>query len=526
MRHIYLLTMLLIGLSVPIGQSLQAAPPPERSFTQPNAYAVVIGISQYREEVIPKVAYAVRDAQTVAALLETQSGIPKSHIRLLTNAKATGNDLRSIGDWLRMRVKPDSIVYVYYAGHGTPDPKTGEAYLVPWDGHPDFPSGLYPLHELYTTLNNLATKDIVVMLDSCFSGATGRSVLAKGARPMVLSVESRFTAFKNVVVLAASTGNQISSDSEKYGHGLFTHSLLLGLLGAADADKDGMVTLSEIFPYVHDHVAQTAIDELNREQTPVLIPDDKSLGPRAVLALSMTMPGEKQNSATAGLTEAPSKERALASVQNQLDELERKFVRVPAEPSKPVEEARARPYQPPFPQNSSRLSPSLRVLVLVSEAKSTGGEIEPAAEGALIKALLNLQVSVVDPELVKKIRNTEQAKKALDGDLVSIQSLARHHNASVVILGNVSSQKAPTSEMLEKLQSVRASLSARAIRADTGETLAVEEVSASGLDLTAQVARRKAMVAVGGKWVDAIEDAIQQWQVTSNRGQTLQESSK
>lgn len=525
MRHIYSLTILLIGLSVPIGQPLQAAPAPERIFAQPNAYAVVIGISQYREEVIPKVAYAVRDAQTVAALLETQSGIPKSHIRLLTDAKATGNDLRSIGDWLRMRVKPDSIVYVYYAGHGTPDPKTGEAYLVPWDGHPDFPSGLYPLQELYATLNNLAAKDIVVMLDSCFSGATGRSVLAKGARPMVLSVESRFTAFKNVVVLAASTGNQISSDSEKSGHGLFTHSLLLGLLGAADTDHDGVVTLSEIFPYVHDHVAQTAIDELNREQTPVLIPDEKTLGPRAVLALSMSMPGEKPNSTTSGLTEALSSEKALAVMQSRLDELERKFPRTP-EPSNPVEEVRTRPYQPPFPQGSSRLSPALRVLVLVSEAKSTGGDVEPAAEGALIKALLNLQVSVVDPELIKKIRNTEQTKKALDGDLASIQAIARQHNASVVILGNVSSQKAQTSEMLEKLQSVRASLSARAIRADTGETLAVEEVSASGLDLTAQVAKRKAMVSVAGKWVDAIEGAIQQWQATSDRGQTLQHTGK
>lgn len=33
---------------------------------QPNAYAVVIGISQYREKVIPKVAYAMQDAEAVA----------------------------------------------------------------------------------------------------------------------------------------------------------------------------------------------------------------------------------------------------------------------------------------------------------------------------------------------------------------------------------------------------------------------------------------------------------------------------
>ena len=43
-------------------------------FKQPNAYAVVIGISQYSEEVIPRVPYAVKDAQAITALLETQAG--------------------------------------------------------------------------------------------------------------------------------------------------------------------------------------------------------------------------------------------------------------------------------------------------------------------------------------------------------------------------------------------------------------------------------------------------------------------
>lgn len=278
---------------------------------QPNAYAVVIGISQYREEVIPKVAYAVKDAQAVASLLETQGGIPKTHIRLLTDSKATGNDLRSVGDWLRMRVKPDSTVYVYYAGHGTPNPQTGEAYLVPWDGHPDYPSGLYPLKDLYATLNALPTKDVIVMLDSCFSGAAGRSVLAKDTRPMVISMENPLLASGKVIVLAASTGNQVSSDYARGEHGLFTHYLLAGLNGEADADHDGIVTLKEIFPYVHDSVAQAAVDELNREQTPVLLPGEEMLGKRIAQPLAQVADKPK-----------------------------------PQEP-KPIQEARARPYEAP-----------------------------------------------------------------------------------------------------------------------------------------------------------------------------------
>lgn len=253
----------------------------EQNFPQSNNYAVVIGISQYREEVIPKVAYAVKDAEAIAQLLESQGGIPKVNIKLLTGAKATIGDLRShFGDWLQMRIKPDSTVYVYFAGHGTPNPQTGEAYLVPWDGHPDFLSGLFPLKELYETLSKLPAKDIIVFLDSCFSGAPGRSVLQKGARPMVISVENPLLASGNVIVLAASTGNQISSDYDRSEHGLFTYYLLKGLRGAADQDQDQRVTLKELAPYVRQQVAKTSVDELNREQTPVLLPGENLISPR------------------------------------------------------------------------------------------------------------------------------------------------------------------------------------------------------------------------------------------------------
>lgn len=289
---------------------------PVKEFQQPNAYAVVIGISQYREEVIPKVPYAAKDAETIAKVLEIQGGIPKTHIKLLTDSKATNTDIRNhVNDWLRMRVKSDSIVYIYYAGHGTPNPQTGEVYLVPWEGHPDFPSGLYPLKDFYASLDKLPAKEIVVMLDSCFSGAPGRSVLAKGTRPMVISLENPLLAGGKIAVLSASTGNQMSSDYDKTGHGLFTHYLLAGLGGAADKDKNHLVTLKELYPYVREHVSETALDELNREQTPMLLPGEDALGSRAGQALVEVVPGFSP----------------LITTKNP----------------EPIQEARARPYEQP-----------------------------------------------------------------------------------------------------------------------------------------------------------------------------------
>ncbi len=359
MRRYTCLLITAIGLTALAPVASDAA----KDFRQPNAYAVVIGISQYREEVIPKIAYGSNDAQAIARLLETQGGIPKTNIKLLTDSKATLADFRNhFGSWLRMRVKPDSTVYVYFAGHGTPNPATGEAYLVPWEGHPDFPDGLYPLKEMYETLNKLPAKDVIVLLDSCFSGATGRSVLAKGARPLAVSVENPLLAAGKVIVLAAATGMQISSDYEKAGHGLFTHYLLQGLQGDADADHDGIVTLREVVPYVRERVASTAVDELNREQTPTLLPGEETLKTRMMLPLTVAtlekvapkaQAGKEEADLSAALSQAEqelkvlekqerqvTEQKKLAVIQKQIEEKKKK---IEEEKQKPIEEARVRP---------------------------------------------------------------------------------------------------------------------------------------------------------------------------------------
>jgi len=77
--------------------------------------------------------------------------------------------------WLANNVESDSRVFIYYSGHGAPDPRTGDAYLVPYDGDPSFIENTgYSLKKLYDTLGKLPSKEIVVILDSCFSGAGGR----------------------------------------------------------------------------------------------------------------------------------------------------------------------------------------------------------------------------------------------------------------------------------------------------------------------------------------------------------------
>ena len=64
-----------------------------------------------------------------------------------------------------------------------------------------------------------------MILDSCFSGAGGRSVLAQGARPLVMMTTSTVLP-SNIAVLSATQGSQISTSSPEKGHGIFTYYFL------------------------------------------------------------------------------------------------------------------------------------------------------------------------------------------------------------------------------------------------------------------------------------------------------------
>lgn len=244
-----------------------------KNFERKDAFALVIGISKYREEAMPAVKYAVRDAEVLAKYLKNIGGIPRANIKVLTDTAVTKSDLEAyIEDWLARRVSKDSTVFVYYAGHGAPDTENKEAYIVPYEGHPDFPSKLYPLKKMYESLNKLHAREIIVMLDSCFSGTGGRSVTKSGARPLVISIENPVLASGKVNVLAASTGTQISSDYDSAKHGLFTYFLLRGMRGEADKNGNGIVELGELYEYVKTNVSEKASLELNRDQTPMLLP--------------------------------------------------------------------------------------------------------------------------------------------------------------------------------------------------------------------------------------------------------------
>jgi uncharacterized caspase-like protein len=117
----------------------------------------------------------------------------------------------------------------------------------------------------------MPAKEVIVALDSCFSGAGGRSVLAKGARPIVMSIENPVLLNKNMTVLSASAGDQVSSTYDEKGHGLFTYFMLKGIKNEDVVKQDGSIDIGSLFDYIKPQVSSIARKKYNNEQTPQLV---------------------------------------------------------------------------------------------------------------------------------------------------------------------------------------------------------------------------------------------------------------
>ncbi|MBI5883221.1 MAG: caspase family protein [Elusimicrobia bacterium] len=232
-----------------------------------SAFAIVVGIERYAR--IPQADFAERDAQSMTEHLLAM-GVPRRNIIHLAGQEASYSSLKKyLESWLPKNVQSGSRVFFYFSGHGAPDVGTGEAYLLPWDGDPAFlKDTAYPTKRLYEQLAGLPAKEVVVATDACFSGAGGRSVLAKGARPLVLKVDTDPITAGNITIFAASASDQITSTLEDKGHGMFTYYFLKGLGGEA-RDASGRVTAQGLQDYLKPKV-QDAARRQNRDQDPAL----------------------------------------------------------------------------------------------------------------------------------------------------------------------------------------------------------------------------------------------------------------
>lgn len=71
------------------------------------------------------------------------------------------------------------------------------------------------------------------------------------------------------IAIAAAGASELSAEDRTLGHGVFTATLLDGLRGAADADRDGRVDAEEVAAFLSSEVPSHAA-RVGGRQTPAV----------------------------------------------------------------------------------------------------------------------------------------------------------------------------------------------------------------------------------------------------------------
>ena len=183
---------------------------------------------------IPSVDFAVRDAEYFKEYLIQTIGYRPGNIFYYTNA--TQANMKDAFNKLKNAVKKGkSDVFVYYSGHGAPDPDSKQGYFVPVDADPNYIKDTgYPVEDLYQLLNQTGANSTTVVIDACFSGSSDGGMILKDISPVFIEVDDSFLTIDNSAVFTSATGEQVSSWYRDQKHSLFTYYFLKALQGDAD----------------------------------------------------------------------------------------------------------------------------------------------------------------------------------------------------------------------------------------------------------------------------------------------------
>ena len=269
--------------------------PTDRPGFEGKRWAVVIGISDYRDPAIPDLEYADDDARAVYDFLRSPAaglgGLAEENTLLLINEEATYANIRRALFTFLKGPTDDDIVVVYFAGHGTPDlDRLQNLYLLPHDSElEDISSTGFPMDDVQDAISQTYFRHLILIADACHSAGVGGQLSARELGTNTINevfLESLKASLGGYVTVTASQVNQLSQEDARWGggHGVFTHFLLEALRGAADEDGSRIVTLGEVTEYVRDKVRR----ETNNAQIPTI--SQTAFDP--YLPLSLVSPAE------------------------------------------------------------------------------------------------------------------------------------------------------------------------------------------------------------------------------------------
>ena len=214
--------------------------PPAATVPHPYAYGILVGtnVGGAGQQTL---RYAEDDARKMAEVLRQLGRYGSADLRVLVRPDAA-HLLATVDDVAaKMRAHQakgeQAVLVFYYSGHARAGSFSlgGEELAVT---------------TLREKLRQIPSTLTLVVLDACQSGQFARIKGVEAAADFSYNSVSRLTT-KGIAVMASSTAQELSQESDELRSSYFTHHLIVALRGAADADGDGRVSLDEAYRYAY-----------------------------------------------------------------------------------------------------------------------------------------------------------------------------------------------------------------------------------------------------------------------------------
>jgi len=214
--------------------------------------ALIIAASRYEDRTLQQLRAPGHDAADLAEVLRDPA-IGDFQVRTLID-EPVEKLTRGIVQ-LCAAVGPSDLLLLYLSCHGVLDDRGHLYYAAVNTDRPLLAATAVSAKWLREQLDNCRARRQILLLDCCHSGA-----FAKGAKgDDALALEDRFDSGRGKVVLTASRATEYSFEgTQPVGDGVrsvFTKAVVDGLRsGAADRNKDGLVTVNDLYRHVYDTV--------------------------------------------------------------------------------------------------------------------------------------------------------------------------------------------------------------------------------------------------------------------------------
>ncbi|MGO9941114.1 MAG: caspase family protein [Terracidiphilus sp.] len=216
----------------PIEQSNQSA------VVNGKYYALVIGINNYPSP-LASLKTAVDDAKAVGTLLHDRYGF---QVTFLLDRNATRFNILDALSKFRNSLGPNDNLLIYYAGHGFSDREAQKAYWLPVDADSGTSPNRIIADDLTTGVRVLPSRHVLIVSDSCYSGALSRDADAPVPSDGQAAFINRMLRSRSRTLMA-SGGDEPVSDGGGNGHSVFANAILQAL----ERDNQPMFTASDLF---------------------------------------------------------------------------------------------------------------------------------------------------------------------------------------------------------------------------------------------------------------------------------------